>query len=239
MRNKLIFLFIVIVILISLMVLITINRKAKEKLKIEEKIRVEHQQFVKDSLRIIQESIFNSNNNTPNSNYSKENSNITEENFNSYINTSFTNTSINDIAVTITDGAGNISSSLSNSIALIYSQNGYNGKSGLIRSNFTGKNSYKDLTEGNSDIIEKMKLISYTDYLALGKIYFTFSKGTLVDGTFVCTASLSMNIVSTKQKSLIKSFSCKVNGNGVTEEQAKEYAINKLLSKFKSDYSSI
>jgi len=78
-----------------------------------------------------------------------------------------------------------------------------------------------------------------TNLTAIGKVSYSIRKGTLVDDTFVCMVSLTMNIISANQKSLFKSFSCSANGNGTTEDQAKEYAIDKLLNKYISEYSSI
>ena len=163
-----------------------------------------------------------------------------EEDFRSYINPSITNTSDKtNIAVTVVDEKGNISFSISSSIANIYNQTESQGSSGLIRSNFVHKSGFQELFEGNSEIIEKLKLSSHADYVAIGKISYPIIKGTLEGGTFVCKASVTMNIISTSQKSLVKSFTCPAIGNGVTEDQAKEYAINKLLRKYTSDYSSI
>jgi len=165
---------------------------------------------------------------------------IQNEDFSSYINPSIANTSgKTDIAVTIVDEDGNILNSISNSIADIYNVLGNKGNLGLLRSSFVHKSYFQELFEGNTKIIEKLKLNSHTDYIAIGKIKYLISKETLVDGTFICTASLTMNIISANLKSLIKSFTCSANGNGATEEQAKEYAINKLLSKYISEYSSI
>ncbi len=171
---------------------------------------------------------------------SHSNKNEVLENFSSYINTSITNLSgrIN-IAVTIVDEKGNLSSSISSSIADIYNQAGNNGNVGLIRSSFLHKSGFQELFEGNSEIIEKLKLSSYTDYIMIGKIKYSTRQGTLVDETFICTVTLTMNIISANQRKLIKSFNCSVNGNGATEEQAKDYAIDKLLSKYKFEYSKI
>jgi len=162
------------------------------------------------------------------------------EDFSSYINTSFTNSnSKTNIAVTVVDENGNISSSISSSIANIYNQTGNSGNTGLIRSSFIHKSGFQELFEGNSEIIENLKLSSHTDYIALGKIRYSIRRGTLVDGTIICTASLTMSIVSTNQKSIAKSFTFSENGNGVTETQAQEAATEKLINKYFNEYSSL
>jgi len=174
----------------------------------------------------------------PNESPSPEN--IVIEDFSSYINPSINNSSDKtNIAVTVVDEGGNISSSISSSIASIYNQTGNNGNAGLIRSSFLHKPGFQELFEGNSEIIDKLQLNKHTDYVAIGKISYSIRKGTLVDATYVCTVSLTMNIISANQKSLANSFTCSAIGNGATEDQAKEYAIDKLLNKYISEYSSI
>jgi hypothetical protein len=95
------------------------------------------------------------------------------------------------------------------------------------------------LCEGNSEIIQKLNLRSYADYLAVGRINFAKRSGSLVDGTIVCTASISMNIISISNNSLEKSFTISnANGNGATESQAKEEAFQKLLDRYYNEHSS-
>lgn len=243
MNNKLIFLIVVLALLFGLIFIISKNRNAREKVRMDEKIHSERQQFVQRDLQ----KIWAINEKTK---YGVEGVRSTikggvstptpSEDFSSYINTSITNSSgKTNIAVTIVDENGNISSSISSSIANIYNQTGNSGNTGLIRSSFIHKSGFQELFEGNSEIIEKLKLSSHTDYIALGKIRYSMRKGALVDGTIICTASLTMSIVSANQKSIAKSFTFSENGNGATEDQAKEYAIDKLLSKYISEYSSI
>ena len=242
MKNRLIFLIVVFVLLFGLIFIISNNRKSRERIRTTEKVRLERQKFFEDSLLNIQIIA-----DRTKANQSKEvnvkngvgNSNIPIEDFGSYLNSSITNTSSTDIAVTVVDENGNIASSISSSIANIYTQTGNNGKTGLIRSSFLHKSGFQELFEGNSEIIGKLKLNKHADYVAIGKISYSIRKGTSVDATFVCTVSLNMNIISANQKGLVKSFTCSANGNGATEGQAKEYAIDKFLNKYISEYSSI
>lgn len=162
------------------------------------------------------------------------------EDFSSYINTSFNNLSNeNDVAVLIIDENGKILSPESNSISNIYKQAGNNVIIGLLRSSFIGKPEFQELYEGNSNIINNLKLLNYTDLLVIGKIKSSMRQGNLVAGTSVCTTSISVNIISARSKSISKSFTISVNGNGVTEMQAKEKALQKLLSNYREEYSSL
>ncbi len=162
------------------------------------------------------------------------------ENFSSYINTSITNSSgKTNIAITVVDENGNISSSISSSIANVYNQTNNTGNTGLLKSSFIHQSGFQELLEGNSEIIEKLKLNNYADYIAIGRIRYLIRKGILADGTFVCTASITMSIISTSQKSIAKSFSFSEKGNGATEIQAQEAATEKLINKYYNEYSSL
>jgi hypothetical protein len=167
------------------------------------------------------------------------NKNEVTEDFSSYVNTSISNSSGNtSISITVVDENGDISSPISSSIANIYNQTGNIGNTGLLRSSFVHKPGFQELLEGNSEIIEKLKLSNHADYIGVGRIKYLFRKGTLVDGTFVCTASLTMSIISSTQKSIAKSFSISENGNGVSESQAQEAAREKLINKYFNEYAS-
>lgn len=247
MNNKLIFLIIVLSILFGMIFFISKNRNAREKARVEEKIHTNRQQFIQDSLQNIQKNIVKAETEkAANEKVKKMNNNgvgrsLTEnEDFSTYINTSITNSSSKtNIAVTIIDESGNISSSISSSIANVYNQTGNSGNTGLLRSSFIQKIGFQELLEGNSEIIEKLKLSSHTDYVALGRIRFAMRKESLVDGMIVCTAKLTMTIISASQRSIIKSFSYSENGNGVSETQAQEAAIDKLINRYYNDYSSL
>jgi len=159
------------------------------------------------------------------------------ESFAEYINRLSKSPDKRNIAITITDRKRNIASSLSSSIAGIYSELGFNAKTGLLRSSFLKRAEYAELMEGNSDIIEKMDLGGFTDHLALGVIDYVFRDGTLVDKTYVCTASLKMSIISTEEMSIVKSFTISENANGATQDQAMEGAIEKVINKYYNQYA--
>ncbi len=137
------------------------------------------------------------------------------------------------------DEKGNVSLPVSNAIADIYSQRGMRSNASLLKDSFVHSAVYQELLDGNSKIIERLKLIDCTDYLAVGKIYFALRPATSVEGVTVCTATISVSLISTMQKSVVKSFAISANGNGVTASQAQDEAILKLMRKYQTDYSSI
>lgn len=159
-----------------------------------------------------------------------------EENYSSYINPQ----SRVQVSVVVLDAAGKISNPISSSIAEIYRKTGKTASTGLIRSSFVEKPEFIELCEGNAGIIKKLNLHEYADYLAVGRTQFTNQAGKLVDETIICTASMSIDIISTDSKSLKKSYTISnASGNGVTESQAKEQALQKLLDRYFNNFSSL
>lgn len=162
------------------------------------------------------------------------------EDYGSYVNSSLTSSSgKTDVSVTIIDEEGNIVNTVSNSIADIYKNSGKTANFGLLKNEFAGKPEFKELFEGNSDIIGKLKLSDYTGNMAVGKIKYKYSKGTLTNGTVVCNATLSMCIISTSNKSISRSFDVTAVGNDVSESSAKETALGKLLTQYNNQYTSL
>jgi hypothetical protein len=165
---------------------------------------------------------------------------VKNEDLSSFINTSITNTSDKtNIAITIIDESGNVNTSISSSIAGIYNQTGNIGVVGLLKSSFIHDHGFQGMIEGDSELIDKLNLEKYADYIAIGKVQYSIRDGKLVNGTFVCTASIIITIFSTSQNSVIKSFEISENGNGVSKAQSQKSAIDKLLNKYYSEYSSL
>jgi hypothetical protein len=171
----------------------------------------------------------------------KENSRLLKDhssNYISYINNPGANKS--EISIVIIDEKGVVSNSVSNEIAKIYSQSGKKTTIGLIKSKFIKTSDFKRLFDGNSDMIKKLKLDQYTNYLGLGKISYSFRNGSLVDGTVICNASINMNIISANNKSLLQSFTIQnAIGNGSTESQAQEEALKRLVNIYATEHTSL
>lgn len=241
MRSKLIFLVTVIILLFALVFTINRNRASREKVRIEEKLIKDRMQAAQDSIlkEVTSKNKSKSESLKQNiSNTTSNNNSAKKEDFSSYINTTISKTAnYTNIAVTIIDADDNISSSISSSVADVYTKSGMMGINGLLRNSFVHQSSFQKLVEGNSEIIAELKLSNHTDYLALGKIQFSIKNSNLVSGSFVCTATLTMNIISIGEKALFKSFSLNATGNGATESQAQEEAIQRLINKYSNDYS--
>lgn len=236
MRSKLIFFIAVSLLLFGLILVINRNRASREKVRIEEKLIKDRKQAVQDSTLKAVAIKSRSKQNVSNTNNSV--AVVKKEDFASYINTTISKTpNYTNIAVTILDPDENISSSISSSVADIYTKSGMMGINGLFRNSFVHQSSFQKLFDGNSEIIAELKLSNHTDYLALGKIQFSIKNGNLVSGSFVCTAALTMNIISIGEKALFKSFSLNATGNGATESQAQEEATQRLINKYSNDYS--
>ncbi len=162
------------------------------------------------------------------------------EDYGKYINSSGTDKT--NVSVLVIDDKGNILNPLSKSIADIYMKEGKKISIGLLTGDFVNnkQNDFQDLFDGNASMIQKLNLDKYTDYLILGKVKYTDASGSEASGTTVCTAILSVSIISTSTKSLIKSFETDpCPGNDVTESQAKANANINLLSLYQDKYSSL
>jgi len=143
-----------------------------------------------------------------------------------------------DISILIIDTKGKNFPEASNAVAEVYTQSGKRTCTGLLKESFLLHSEFQGLFDGNPTIIKNLNVAKYTDYLGLGKISCSFRSGTLVQGTVICSASITMNIISVKNHSLVRSFTVPVvNGNGVTEQQARDEAIYKLVNNYFTDYS--
>lgn len=168
-----------------------------------------------------------------------------KEDYGIYLNTSYVN-SINDIDVSVTiidNGTNNIDYTLSSEIANIYTNGGNKANTGLFKSTFIHRPKFQELIEGNSDILEKLKLDTYTDYLAIGKIVYSFHPGNLVNGTYICDVFLTMSIIpvssNSKSQSNFISFNVKGIGNDVSELRAKDKALQNLVYNYDQEHSSL
>ena len=161
------------------------------------------------------------------------------EDNNANINTSFVNSKDNiEVSVTIINSSNMIEDDISESIADIYSNAGMKGNTGFLFGNFITKPAFKDLSEGNHTIIEKMKLINYTDYLVIGKISYDYTQDEFIKGKTYCTVSINMKIISIINERTKSAFTVSANGNGFSREQARNYALKDLLDNYKNEYSS-
>lgn len=240
MKNKLIFLIAVIVILFGVLLIINFNRKSAEKKKAKIERIEERKIFVQDSLSTENErkevlrKIEQDKSEKIRLIESKKIA--TARRIAGYVND--LNTKF-DIAILIITGNGHPANGLSSNIATLYRNQGYSVTNSLFTKSFIQSGYLRELRNASSRIINMLNLKTHVKFIALGKIIYVFRKGTLVEGTTICTANITMSIISVDQKSLVNSFSFSVNGNGVTESQAQEEALQKLINKYSSTYSSL
>jgi hypothetical protein len=164
---------------------------------------------------------------------SKQSIEFPKENFEDYINSIQPKT---DLSVIIVDESGNISTSLSSSIAKIYSKAGFKTSSSFLRSNFINTPHFVELFEGDSKIIDSLQLHTYVDYLVIGKVSF---KPSIASDMKVYNAAISVSIISATKHSIQKAFTVDAYGNGFDDNQAKETAIRNAIDKYTQNFSSI
>lgn len=250
MKQKLIIIVFLFLVLIGLIFVINKGKKSREINRNEENLRVEQEQQKIDSLANLKrlEEIFNNQtkiekdksdiSKTTSIEHSKSIGKV-EVDFNSFLNHSYINTDNIDINVTIIDKNKNYLSSISSSVSDIYLSKKYKANIGLLRNSLITSQYFNELNDGNSDIIDKLNLCKYVDYIIIGKLSSFFDKGNLVEGTIICRATLKINIITACENKIYRSFSISVNSNGTNEDQAYEYAIDKLLREYKTNYSTL
>lgn len=238
MKNKVFFVIILFGIVIGILVLINRDKSKIQEDKKQELLQIERNKErdkrVQDSLKKIQDSI----NRVNELKAAKKRELDVIAELQSYVNSSISNSNLlPDISVTITDINYEILSDVSSSIADIYNQNGINAHTGLFSKKFVTKPGYKELFEANEDIINKLNLSRYTDYLALGIIKNDIKDNEFTHGSFICQTSLSMTIISVKEGIILNSFTILANGNGASEIQAKNNSFDKLIEEYRVDNS--
>jgi len=165
-----------------------------------------------------------------------------QEDFSKYINTKCINSSDNiDVSIMVIDEeTKKIDHSLSSNIADIYNKKGYKTTTGLIKNTFIEREEFLELFGGSSELIEKLKLINFSDYVIIGLASYKYTPGKLVSGTIVCSISLNFNILSTSSQSIFRSSTFHdINGLGVSKVQAKETATQKFLNVFCNELSPL
>jgi len=164
---------------------------------------------------------------------------VMNEDYSNDLNKSNTNTNeYIDVSVTIINSNKDLEQSVSSAIADIYRNTGKKVNNDLIRSDFIRKSAFEKLFEGNTNLIQKLNLFNYTDYLVLGKLNYTFKQGKLVNNTIICNATLDISIISLPYM-LKSSFKVQGKGNGTSESQAQDYALNDLFTNYSQDYSTL
>ncbi len=144
------------------------------------------------------------------------------------------------ICIAVINENDRIETYISNEIAKICNEKWGKAQTGLFRSAFFKTSYYIELKDAKPDIITKLNLSEYTDLLFLGEIkYDTTIKGSLVENTFISKINLNANVISVKNKSIIEIIQISGKWNGVSESQAKEGALNNLLSNLKEQISLI
>ena len=251
MKNKTAFILIVSIVLGGLLIYIAQSRKSKEKKKAEIERIEERKKFVQDSLRLDNENKMElkrieQKNIEISKRTEKENAErlrlieaekiATAKRIDGYTNKI---SSKLDVAILITDDSGQSTNDISSKIASIYRDRGFSVSNSLFTTSFIKSDYLSELQNSSSKVIDMLNLNERSKYIVIGKINYSFREGTLSVGTTICNAKISINIISVNQKSTKKDFAISVNGNGVSESQAKENAQQLLINKYTSEYSSL
>lgn len=227
MKNKITFLIAVFVIFSGLVLFINFNSKSAKKQKAETERIEENKKAKIDSIKQENEK----NEILKRIEFEKD---AAKKRIDGYLNKHDTKL---DIAVLILDDNGQFVNELSSSIATIYRNQGQSVTSSLFTTSFIQSKYLSELRNANSQVLDMLNLNTHVNFIALGKISYSFRKGTLGVQTIICIANIEMSIISANQKTLNNSFSFFVNGNGVSKSQAREEALRKLVNKYIKVYS--
>jgi hypothetical protein len=216
-NNKLIGMLLMVVLMCGFAFLIKKSRSTRERLAFEKVERENRERHKMDSLNQVE---------------AKERELAL---WNSYVNRSICNSSETDVSVCILADNGSVSP-VSSSIASIYKQKGFNGNIGLLNTNFFGTEGFRELSQGNSEIISRLGLKNSVDFIVVGHINYESTTGS---SPIVCHATLNANVISVIEGHLIKTISYSEAGNGVSLIQAEEYTTERLLRTYFLYYSSL
>lgn len=143
-----------------------------------------------------------------------------------------------DVSIMIIDPNGSLENSLSSKIGSIYSQTGLTSSIGLLKPGFLRRAEFNDLCDGDVDITEKLKLNEYVNYLVIGKSKFSSTPSLQVPGSIVCNANLEVIVINLLEATTY-SFTIDAVDNGATEDQARSFALARLLSKYNDEHSKL
>lgn len=97
---------------------------------------------------------------------------------------------------------------------------------------FKEKGFFREIYDGNTELLKQTDALSKIDNLILGRLNYSFSKGTGIDRDLVsCNINFSYKVIN-KNSDIIKSDSISVIGPGFSEDVALERGLEMLTEKY-------
>jgi hypothetical protein len=143
-----------------------------------------------------------------------------------------------DVAILIVDVNNNPINSISSSLKELYEKSNKAISISLFTDDFLKSKYLNKLKNGDSKLIEMLRLESFADYIVLGKYSNVFDVNN-DEPKYTSRAKLDISIVSCSAKSIIRSFV--VNGtNGFDDKQhAENGSIEKIIDVYEKRYLNL
>jgi len=142
-----------------------------------------------------------------------------------------------DIAILILNSHNIADNSLAADIAGLYKDKGFSVSSSLFTQNFINLNYFDKVENGDSQIIQELKLPAGLKYIVLGKYENEFEDGSYTK--YISRARLNVSIISCATKSQSNSFELRVANGYDDKDHAEEGAIEKLIEDYKANHLNL
>ncbi len=96
---------------------------------------------------------------------------------------------------------------------------------------FKSKGFFKEIYDGNTEILKRANALSKIDYIVLGKISYSFRKGAVDSDLVSCDINFSYKIIN-KNAEIVRSDNISVIGPGFSEDAALERGLEILAEKY-------
>ncbi|MBM3712585.1 MAG: hypothetical protein FJW56_04005 [Actinobacteria bacterium] len=161
-----------------------------------------------------------------------QNKEIKKETYVNYIiNNSIKNTAnTKEIIITIIDNNNDIEPDINQDISKVFSSKGYNSTTSFFSTKFIADGIFNHLYNGNLDMIRKLELIKYSDFLCLGKVSFSLRENKSRNDMVTAEYKIDFRIITIEDGNIQKYFSKNATGTGWSNEEAKSVAKNNLIS---------
>jgi len=135
-----------------------------------------------------------------------------------------------EVIVAIVGSDNKLVASFSQQISDIYLKKGFAAITSIFSNSFYSSGKFDQVYNGNQDLLAKMSIGKYTDYLAIGKVDFTFKQNTIDNTMTTATANFEFKMISVIDGTSNQSMSKTVAGTGWSAQTAQDNAQNNLVS---------
>lgn len=137
------------------------------------------------------------------------------------------------IIVAVTDKDGNYSTEISNRIGNLLNNKGYRTTASFFSPRFYSDGEFADLFSGNISSFKKYKLKDHADLLLVGMFSMSVRTNTIDQNMKTATLDITLKEINLQNQIIEYSDSPNISGNGLTENEAEQDALNSLIGYLK------